>query len=266
MFLSCIRFGARDLAAMPEKERVFAVLLGHISNEINILQKLILMAHDLVDDPDDVEVQGRNAQTTFLLRVLVGKLNEAHRTIEKHYIDAGLHEDVKSDLSDDILQSLTSFIEHFSKPANNINVLRKKISVHNDWEFARKNLRSVPNDAGLFIYTDETAGNTLFQFADLGVAFMMSNHVQPGNFAAGLGEITDEAVKLARWLLEFSSPCLAVMIRRRIEFKIDQVELRSAPKLGDVRIPFFMVPVRAPATSEDASIPGRRNHPQEEGT
>ena len=240
---------------MPETERVFVVVLGYISNEINILQKLMMMAHDLDDDPEPAEIQGRTAQTMCLLRVLVGKLNEAHRTIKEHYLDTGLHSQIKSQFDQDTLRELQGFIGYFSKPKNNLNVLRSKISFHNNWEFARQNLRSIPSDAALFIYTDETAGNTLFQFADLGAAFIMSNHVKPGDFAAGLGELTDEALQLARNLVHFSSACLAVMIRRGIGFTQDQVDLRSAPKLGDVRIPFFMVPVRSSAAAEGATTP-----------
>jgi hypothetical protein len=63
----------------------------------------------------------------------------------------------------------------------------------------------------MYIYTDETAGNTLFEFADTGAAFIMSNHVKPGDFTGGLDEVT-EAVGLARSLVAFSTVCLAVMI------------------------------------------------------
>jgi len=42
----------------------------------------------------------------------------------------------------------------------------------------------------MYIYTDETAGNTLFEFADIGAAFIMSNHVKPGDFTGGLDEVT----------------------------------------------------------------------------
>ena len=252
-----LHFKAEDLAKMPEPERVFAMLLGHISNEINILQKLIIMTLDLDDDPEPAEIQGRTAQTMCLLRVLVGKLNEAHVTIKKRYLDTDLHAKMKDQFDDVALETLDKFENYFTQPSNNMNVLRKKISFHNDWEFARYNVGSIPNDADLFIYTDETVGNTFFQFADLGVALMMSNSVDPGDFTsalgktadeivelAGLGKITDEAIELARCVLHFSSACLGIIMSRHINFTQDQIELHSACGPGDVRIPFFMVPVR----------------------
>lgn len=257
MLLHRFHFKVEDLAKLPEPERVFAVLLGHISNEINILQKLIMMAHDLDDDPEPAEIQGRTAQTMCLLRVLVGKLNEAHVTIKRRYLDTDMHAKMKDQFDDVTLKALDKFDRYFAQPSNNMNVLRKKISFHNDWEFARQNVGSIPDDADLFIYTDETVGNTFFQFADLGIALIMSNSADPGDFTgglgkatdealelAGLGKITDEAIELARCVLRFSSACLGIMISRHIKLTQDQVEVHSACKLGDVRIPFFMVPVR----------------------
>lgn len=92
----------------------------------------------------------------------------------------------------------------------------------------------------------------MFHFADICAAFIMSNHVKPGDFTTGLDEVTNEAVRLAGGIICFSSACLGVMISRRVSLAEDEVELRSAPKLGDVRIPFFMVPVRpSPAATSN---------------
>jgi hypothetical protein len=131
-----VRFEAGDLRKMPEHERVFTMLLGHIANEINILQKLIMMAHNLDDDPGPWETQGRTAQTMCLLRLLVGKLNEAYSTIKKHYVKAGLHARIKIDFDEDVSVCFDKFMNYFKKSGNNMNIVRKKISFHNDWEFA----------------------------------------------------------------------------------------------------------------------------------
>jgi hypothetical protein len=72
------------LAAMPEAERSLLLLLGHASNEINVLSKLILMTRK--DQPaiqliDHVEA----GQIFILLRVLIGKLHEAWRLFQKRF-------------------------------------------------------------------------------------------------------------------------------------------------------------------------------------
>jgi hypothetical protein len=110
MLLHRVRFEARDLAAMPENERVFVMILGHIANEINILQKLIMMAHDLDDDPEPAETHGRTAQTMCLMRVLVGKLYEAYLTIRKWYIKSGLHRQIEERFDKKTAEAFEEFV------------------------------------------------------------------------------------------------------------------------------------------------------------
>jgi hypothetical protein len=235
-----IRFESNDLQKMPEQERVLTMLLGHIANEINILQKLIMMAHNLNDEPCDTEIQGRTANTMCLLRVLLGKLNEAHHTIKARYVRAGLHAKLQDDFDEQIRTCFKEFMNYFERPSNNINVLRKKVAFHYDWEFARRNLRSLPSDVSLSIYTDETVGNTFFQFADFGVAWMMANHVQPGEFASGLDVITDEALELAKNFIRFSTACLGLLLRSHVPFVEEEWEVHPTCGLEDARISFFM--------------------------
>jgi hypothetical protein len=140
------------------------------------------------------------------------------------------------------LDALGRFLTYFSNPKSNIRMLRHKVAFHNDWKFAMRNLRAVPGDAALFIYSDGTVGNTLFHFSDLGMAFVMSDHTKPGEFPAGLDVIQDEVLALSRDLLRFSSACLALILRRYVGPSEDQIELDNVARLGEPRIPFFMAP------------------------
>jgi hypothetical protein len=98
----------------------------------------------------------------------------------------------------------------------------------------------LPDDVPLFIYSDETVGNTLFHFADLGVAWMMSSHIKIGEFPTGLDIITDEALELARNLIHFSSACLGVLLRCHVPSVEEEVEVEPISGIEDARIPFFM--------------------------
>jgi hypothetical protein len=72
------------LAALQQSERSLLLLLGHASNEINVLSRLILMITRKDGQPlprtvDNVEA----GQVCVLLRVLVGQLNEAWELFKK---------------------------------------------------------------------------------------------------------------------------------------------------------------------------------------
>jgi hypothetical protein len=65
------------LAALPQAERSLLLLLGHASNEINVLSKLILMTVRKNAPPSGIADHVESGQVCVLLRALVGQLHEA---------------------------------------------------------------------------------------------------------------------------------------------------------------------------------------------
>src|SRR5262249_8867733 len=65
------------LAAAPQAERSLLLLLGHASNEINVLSKLILMVTRKDTSPSQIVDHVEAGQVCVLLRILIGKLHEA---------------------------------------------------------------------------------------------------------------------------------------------------------------------------------------------
>ena len=70
------------LERMPPKDRTLLLLMGNISNEINILQKLMLMVRKQ-DAPLRVVDIVEAGQVVFFMRTLVGKVHEAYLLLEK---------------------------------------------------------------------------------------------------------------------------------------------------------------------------------------
>src|SRR5947207_8391030 len=71
------------LAALPQAERSLLLLLGHASNEINVLSKLILMVTRKDTPPSRIADIVEAGQVCVLLRVLVGQLHEAWNLFRK---------------------------------------------------------------------------------------------------------------------------------------------------------------------------------------
>jgi hypothetical protein len=117
------------LAAMPEAERSLLLLLGHASNEINVLSKLILMTRK--DDPaikliDHVE----SGQILVLLRVLIGKLHEAWRLFGKRFqADQVIREKYLPQLSPEAAEAFKKLKKHFG-PKSPLTLIRNEISFH----------------------------------------------------------------------------------------------------------------------------------------
>jgi hypothetical protein len=67
----------------PEERRLF-LSLGHIANEIKALQKLLVWSSNFSTDHEPI-VHGRISFSLMLLKILAGKLNEAHEAIRKSF-------------------------------------------------------------------------------------------------------------------------------------------------------------------------------------
>jgi len=65
----------QELKSIPEAKRVLFVQLGHVANEVNMLQKLVLFSIPSEDDElHEIERRVLLAQVVFLIRLLAGKL------------------------------------------------------------------------------------------------------------------------------------------------------------------------------------------------
>src|SRR5262245_27696849 len=80
------------LQRLPAEDRTLFFLLGHLSNEINVLQKLMLMMRR-GDPPSRVIDIVEAGQVLIIMRNLIGKLHEAYRVFnEKVQGDAAIRE------------------------------------------------------------------------------------------------------------------------------------------------------------------------------
>ena len=83
MKLRTVILSKSDLAALPRAERSLVLLLGHASNEINVLSKLILMMTRKDAPPSQIANNVEAGQICVLVRVLVGQLHEAWELFRK---------------------------------------------------------------------------------------------------------------------------------------------------------------------------------------
>lgn len=72
------------LKALPSDERVLFLLLGYVSNQIAMLQKLVVFS--LNTQPENEPDQyATGAQSEMLVRMLVGAVNEAWLLVERRF-------------------------------------------------------------------------------------------------------------------------------------------------------------------------------------
>ena len=77
------------LRIVPEHERTLFVLLGHVVNEINVLNKTFYLATQFEEEPR-WRVHAHISQSLVFARALVGKLNEGWELLQKGYFNSQL--------------------------------------------------------------------------------------------------------------------------------------------------------------------------------
>ena len=104
-----------NLVALPQAERsLLLLLLGHASNEINVLSKLILMVTRKDEAPSQIANNVEAGQACVLLRVLVGQLHEAWELFKKRVqADRPLFDKYVPQLDGDGAAALGNLNRHF---------------------------------------------------------------------------------------------------------------------------------------------------------
>jgi len=117
------------LAKLPEAERSLLLLLGHASNEINVLSKLILMATRKDAPPSQIADNAEAGQVCVLLRLLIGQLHEAWELFKKRVqADRLFAEKYLAQLDADGNAALNNLNNHFGKSP--LTQIRNKIAFH----------------------------------------------------------------------------------------------------------------------------------------
>jgi hypothetical protein len=202
MELHTVILTKRKLAALPEAERSLLVLLGHASNEINVLSKLILMVRK--DAPPSQTAEKVEAgQACVLLRVLVGQLHEAWELFRKRVqANRPLHDKYVPLLDAHGAAALQNLNRHFGGESP-LTKIRNNVAFHyaDDNNLTEKSFRSVTDTEPLELYLTTQVGNSFYYASEL---IVMSTALR----MAVSGASNDDATAFAE-LCDIVSMCRA---------------------------------------------------------
>jgi hypothetical protein len=156
------------LLALQQNERTLLLLLGHASNELNVLSKFILMMRK--DEPPSVIIDHVEAGQTFILmRLLIGKLHEAWELFRTRvYGDRTIATTYIPRLRPEAAAALQVLNRRFSQ-SNPLTAIRNKISFHysDKDNIVEANFQQVPLDEPLQFYLCKTIGNSFYHASEL---------------------------------------------------------------------------------------------------
>ena len=234
------------LAAMPQAERSLLLLLGHASNEINVLSKLILMMRK-GEAPSQLVDHVEAGQIFILMRVLIGKLHEAWLLYKKRVqADRIINDKFVPHLSQEATTALAKLNDHFGR-GTPITKIRNKASFHytdND-NLAEENFQRLPATEPWEFYLTKSVGNSFYFAAELvaaGTAINLAkDQADPSSTALdAFGDLCDDVIFVSGQITELFGSLISDIVMASIpdvEVKIEQ--LPDGPKISTFCLPFY---------------------------
>jgi len=248
IILQQFRIGKDKLLAMPDNERNLLFMLGHIGNEISMLQKLQWYASNF-QYPANTAAEGHahTSQSLMIGKILIGKLNESWNFIRSIFLSTELGKEYTPRLDKKGEESLNSLKSYFGKSAL-LSDIRNNFSFHYFTEGWSENLTAIFNkiDEGeCDFYISEKRGNTHWYGAEVVVNYALLKMVEPDNPVEAMDRLMEESLDVAAWIMDFVDHCIVAIIEHHLGSKFVSENLKSVaianpPDPRDVSIPFFI--------------------------
>jgi hypothetical protein len=234
-------FPAARLKRLAPEEQRLLVMAGHISNEISILQK-ILVACMNYRGKSEAARNGFATQNLVVAKVLGGKLFEAWRAIERLYYGSRLSREIGPKLMEDAQTAEGELRRYFGRD-NPLNKVRNNAAFHYSGDTVPEAVAALNDDFPLQIFLTEETGNSLYLFAEQPMFMEAFAKPTDKSMQANFDEFVGDAQRVARHMAVFLQGCIEILWEK---FAAD-VELReeaAAPEdvggLHSTQMPFFL--------------------------
>ena len=228
------------LETIPEIEQVFFIQLMQFLNELNILQKCVIVSSNELGSLTTIEKRGQISQAHFFIRTLVGKLYEAWKMINKNFINTQLYKEYENHLSQKGKESLSELIERFNDKNNIISLIRNKFAFHYDKEKIKEEVKKIPKEELLEIYISEHPVNCLYSLSDTIVNWSILNFIDPLNSQQAMDILVgDIAIKVSGWFQEFCVDCVYI-IANKLGLNFIEVEIPEPLSIDEVKLSYFV--------------------------
>lgn len=238
-----LRYTKAEMAAAPEAERMFYLMVTSLANDIQILLRQYVIAIKQ-DDTDQAARNASSAVAMLNLRLLAGRFHEGWVFVDQRW--PGLEASYAPQMSGRGIQALEGMRSHFavSRSDNIVFMIRNKIGFHGDYGFARAMFAETPDDTPMIDYIGAAVGDTLFFGSEVTHYATLRRLTGESDDVRAFGAVMDELRTLQGYFLAFANAFVAVFARRNLEQQYLQLmsrrrTLTALPALERMRIPYF---------------------------
>ena len=228
-----------DFCKLPKSERVFFIQSCNILNDINILQKIVVVSNN-TKPTTEVETKAQNSQSLFFLISLTGKLYEAWELLRKNFFGAKLSKEYETLLSTLGQDSLKDLKRYFGKE-NLIKKVRNEIAFHYGSEEIIQQINELPPDEEFKLYLTNAQGTSFYYLAHFLHLKKILEYTKKSDDFEALDQYFNEVLKVAQLFLDFLDACLiAISKQNNIEWKLEEIDIPEPLSIDEVHLPYFV--------------------------
>lgn len=221
-------------------ERSFFLVMAHLVNEINALNKLILWSHEYPTQ-NTAEESGKMSLTFLLLRLLAGKLNEGNELLQKKFYGSKISKSYVPALNTKGQEALSQIKRYFNGP-NAVTEIRNNFAFHYSPEELDTVLPTVPEELELYV-SDEGSANTLYYFAEVLAIRAILRTIDDRDSYSAYKKIVEELPMIAGWFIDFAEALLLEFLSKQEKNIWDgfaeEVQFDTLPSITEIKIPWF---------------------------
>jgi hypothetical protein len=235
------------LRKMAKEERCLFLALGHASNQVNALWKLVIILTN-GDETDPVKQRLEGAQTQVYVRLTIGAMREAWRLVEDRFLKRPLGREFIPLLDASAAAALERLKQRFGK-LNRMAIIRNNYAFHHpetdeiDAAFEKAAAAEESEEADWAVYFNSALLNTFFFVSDFVLVHGMANALSEADVNEAHRQLLGEMAPVANDLSEFTFGFAAAVFRRHVGGELTMTlvaRLGDAPDIDDIRYPFFV--------------------------
>ena len=248
MILQHYKLTANQLMGIPNPERALMLLPAHALNEINTLDKLVMLS---VNFPlgNEVKERGQTCQSMVLTRTLVGKLHAFNELVNGSYNGANLGSIYQPLLDDSTKIALKEMGIYFGRSDNIMSAIRRKLAFHYDGQQGLVEIDPQQPASDLSIYLHKDNANSLYQFAELAITKALIELKRPGISIETPVDVLERLMRDIRDIIniqnEIAHGLIFAILDRHIGVNVirdsfSEIDIGEVPNSANLGIPYFV--------------------------
>ena len=234
-----------ELLSIPEKELELFIQLTNFYNDVNILQKLMVISGNSREKASQNEIVGRSlsSQGLFFMRIQAGKLYEGRSMLDKHFFNNKTFSIEYNKKGSSKGKGALSNIKKYFRGNNIIKQIRDKYAFHYSKESSEKMMKQIDNAPELEIfeiYLSEEIGNCFYSIAQDLLNSSILDEMGSDDWAKAMNRFFQEIMDVTKWFLDFTQDCVGIISKKYLQINYEEVQIPEPPSLDDITLPFFV--------------------------